>query len=124
MELDNRYPPIIDTQHSIQWPKTVNTKRYRVTLADWHKRPDDLIDAACWLYSKSLDDDGLDPWREVDSIDWEAGKTDNPEWFELHPAVGGYESQFNRKYLPTEYVYISQRDYEKLCAHLNGVKAK
>jgi hypothetical protein len=43
--------------------------RHRITVAEWNRRPDELIDTAAYTYDKEADEYGLEPWRVVDGID-------------------------------------------------------
>lgn len=44
-------------------------ERVRITVAQWAKRPDALIDSSAYLFNAEAHEMGLESWRVVDGVD-------------------------------------------------------
>ncbi|MBX9723571.1 MAG: DUF2761 domain-containing protein, partial [Candidatus Obscuribacterales bacterium] len=59
----------------------IRENRVQITIADWLKRPDELTDATCYVFSNEAEELGLDPWRSIDSVDPMVAGTLVDLWF-------------------------------------------
>ncbi len=85
------------------------TGRRVVSVAQWHRRPDELVDVAAYWFSPVQDALGLDPWSLIDGIDAHTDGEDFDVWFasgRMKTVPGGQE------------IYIRARDYAPMMAEL------
>ena len=47
----------------------VATKRLRVTVAEWAKRPDSLVDTTAYYFNPHAEKLGIEAWRLVEGVD-------------------------------------------------------
>lgn len=78
--------------------------RVRVTVREWHARPDSLVDEMAYYYSAAADRCGTDPWRVVDGVDATSRGT-----FDVWFANGGVMECDG-----SEFLYIPERHVETL----------
>jgi len=58
-----------------EFPEVLHTQaiggavRHRVTVAQWDKRPDSLVDEAAYWFAPYAEECGNDPWAVIDGID-------------------------------------------------------
>ena len=82
-----------------------DTGRRRMTVAEWHARPDNLIDAWAYQYNPEADALGLECWKLVEGTD-------------ARVRGGMYDIDFaNGTYCTArgdEPLYINPKDYETL----------
>lgn len=82
-----------------------DTGRRRVTVAEWHTRPDSLIDTWAYQYNPEADALGVECWKLVEGTD-------------AHVRDGLYDIDFaNGTYRTArgdEPLYINPKDYEAL----------
>lgn len=84
------------------------TGRRVVTVAEWHNRPDELIDEYAYWFNPEAADAGLDPWRLIEGID---AHTDGHA-FDIDFASGTF-----RTVTGGQLIYIHPQHYKALkCA--------
>lgn len=96
------------TDTTLQDP-CAKTGRRVVTVAQWHHRPDELVDVSAYWFSPELEQSGLDPWSLIDGVDAHTDDAAFDVWFasgRMKAVPGGQE------------IYIRARDYAPLSAEL------
>jgi hypothetical protein len=83
-----------------------DTKRRVVTLAQWAKRPDVLIDTTAYWYNPSALEFNTDPWRLIESVDPHVKGDLYDVWF---------ASGSSKENLPgTQRIYITEHSFKVL----------
>lgn len=79
-----------------------STGRRVVTIAQWDKRPDALIDTCAYWFSKEAYECSMDPWSVVDGVDKHVDGAGFDVWFasgQMKAAAG------------TQQLYVDARHY-------------
>lgn len=85
------------------------TGRRLVTVGEWDKRPDSLVDEYAYWYNPTDAEYGLDPWRVVDGIDPPADDAPAGTLYDVWFASG-----HSRACTPDHLLYVTATHYAVL----------
>lgn len=84
------------------------TGRRVVTVAQWDKRPDSLVDESAYWFDQENADFGLDPWSVIDGID----KHTDDHLYDVWMASGKCRSDIAGR----QRIYIAAKHFDLLAA--------
>lgn len=102
------------------------TGRRVVTVAQWDKRPDTLIDTSAYWFSTDAEEMGMDPWSVIDGIDKHTEGAGFDAWFangQMKVVTGDQRIYVAAKHYDTLHIGASVTDVvarEGLADFLNG----